>query len=1533
MSIRLTAAVVAFAVLFVFGASAQTPYVVTTLPLPANSTGSYPSRLTPVGNAIYFYSSQYNNYLWKWTEADGAKVVQTISSDYYGANAGPILAFNGNALFAAYVDSRGHELWTTDGTTTTLVKDIYVGGSSVPLFGAIAGGKVFFTAYQPDTGRELWVTDGTNAGTMIVKDITGDSASSSPTGLVEAGGKVYFHALGQLWVSDGTEAGTIVLASNVSNATPGVLNGEVFFLGADNDHGRELWSTDGTPGGTAMVKDINPGTASSWGGIPSAFVQANGVLFFFAEDATHGRELWKTDGTEAGTQLVKDIVAGANSTDVETLVASQAGAFFLVDKTKLWFSDGSDAGTIEAGSFPTGIASMVAATNGAFLVTKEPALYFSNGTVAGTIEIDNVTPSGIPWLAPNGASVIFSGTNGTNGLEPWISDGTEAGTEMLADVGAAPVSSPAWMEAADANVFLSHGSKLLRSDGTAPGTFEVGALTTNTSYNAPYPRAALGSTLLYFGGADDATLGLWKSNGTVAGTSRILEFKRIDRIVATSGGYALFVGKKTNEYNEPVELWRTDGTVAGTTKLLSVDAGHFVDIAGRTYFLAGYSYYEQWADLWRTDGTPETTRLVTKGNFGGTGTAGGALYLSHFVTASGRELWRSDGTADGMALVKDIKPGTGSSDPTSFASAGNILFFTADDGVHGRELWRSDGTEAGTFMLKDIRAGSTMTYISSLTARGKYVYFAADNGISGTDLWRSDGTIAGTIRLASTGTSADFDWLTPFDTRILLSGHDSVRGYELWESDGSVGGTFVFADLIAGPTSSTPRLLTLTRDFLFFVADAAKLWAVPRVATRVSIDDRRIIEGDAGSTLLQFTVTRTGNTSGSTNVTYATEDINAAAGTDYQGSSGSVTFLAGETTKQIAVPILGDTTLEANEFFAVNLTGATGGTIVDDRALGVIEENDRKVALSIEYLPRLSGYYYETGQRTFRITNNGASGATVTMKVSESPYEGTFTCDGKNPSTCSVGFVPAGQSVELKVYRNSSSTALTDPANIPGRTITATISALEAEDDLSDNTVSRMINNAGFVSLPAALVAGSSSTAKASSPTGYVPAVVQLSLTGGVVVSPATATVTEAEPIATFGLTIGSNAWGWSTVKSGNTTIMRVPIVMPGETAKLDTSIYVSASGYYGWDFDFDEAVIIPVKVAATLPDGTRPSGNLSLRRKSDDSLVQTLALDANGSATFNLGTLPVGLHEYRVAYAGDASFQPLTVEIPDVNVNGWATSTNVVVVDRPCGDAEIVVTVYNGDDHTPTGVVNIFVSGTQVATLPLVATDTPGQATAKMNWAFSGYSSVEARYVPNTPFEPSSDWGYRETSTCPAPTLIASAASATSVSLLWSDVGATLYEIVRAEGPSRTLFSVVGTTASTTFTDTTAVAGKSYLYKVNAKATGGVLRSTSNQDLATTVIFSDDPIIFRTTRIKAAHIAQLQQAAHAVRTLANLAPVTLTPPSTGMFIDDAYITALRTAITEALNVLGYPVAWVDGVGAGQAVKALHVQQIRNVVK
>ena len=183
------------------------------------------------------------------------------------------------------------------------------------------------------------------------------------------------------------------------------IEGTVFFSAEDGTSGRELYITDGTTEGTAMVKDIFPGGEDD-DGIPLSieFVNYQGTLFFAAEDGEHGRELWKSDGTEAGTVMVKDIYPTTNnftrsSNPRDLTVYNDQLVFIASDSTgrKIWRTDGTEEGT--------------------------------------QILIDMEAENGL--LNANG-TLFFSASDGESGTELWRTDGTPEGIQLVQDIFAGP---------------------------------------------------------------------------------------------------------------------------------------------------------------------------------------------------------------------------------------------------------------------------------------------------------------------------------------------------------------------------------------------------------------------------------------------------------------------------------------------------------------------------------------------------------------------------------------------------------------------------------------------------------------------------------------------------------------------------------------------------------------------------------------------------------------------------------------------------------------------------------------------------------------------------------------------------------------------------------------------------------------------------------------------------------------------------------------------------------------------------------------
>ncbi len=474
-----------------------------------------------------------------------------------------------------------------------MVKNIYPGDIGSVIYPieqyAVVGNTFYFEADDDTHGSELWKSNGTSAGTVLVRDINPDnSVSGVDKFLIEFQGHLYFMAKDygsfgiELWRTvNGPEGATMITdacpgpcpnTALISNARIAVLNDKLYMCYYSVDNGNELWESDGTSAGTKLVKDIYTGNPDSR---PEYLTPFNGNLYFMAASGPFGRELWVSNGTESGTQMLKDINPGPNESTGSAMLVGDNALYF-------WASNGVSG--------------------------KE--LWKTDGTVAGTVMVKDINPgpgngaTSIPfsqylWY---GDRLLFVANNGVNGDELWITDGTEAGTMMVQDI--------------------------------TPG----------------------------------------------AGSSEI-------RLYGVVNGVALF---RCKDDAHGRELWVTDGSPAGTTLLKDILLGADGGLQS-TFFPTVFQNY---------------------------------LFFGADDGVNGYELWISDGTANGTKLQTDIRPGALGSFPGGFSLIGNTMFFFAQNNSAGRELWKYDLTPLSATTPEPL----SVAVFPTVSADGRFAIQPADTG-------------------------------------------------------------------------------------------------------------------------------------------------------------------------------------------------------------------------------------------------------------------------------------------------------------------------------------------------------------------------------------------------------------------------------------------------------------------------------------------------------------------------------------------------------------------------------------------------------------------------------------------------------------------------------------------------------------------------------------------------------------------------------------------------------------------------------------
>jgi ELWxxDGT repeat protein len=1299
--------VVVFLALFSFSVCAQAPYLVkdiNTTYLPS-ARSSLPTSFTAWNGRTYFVATLDASGTELWSTdgtSQGTRIVADIIPGSAGSSPSSLSIVNGTLLFTARDVDHGVELWTTDGTAsgTHRLLDLNPGpNSSTPGARILYKNRMLFTADDGVSGRELWITDGTASGTRLLRDLEPGSASSSPTSFVQLGDTVYFYAAGAIWKTDGTDAGTIKVVTMTARNFR-VAGSLIFLQGFTAATGWELWVSDGTDAGTHMVTEIVPGTS---GGLTTNFSSVELTpfgdrLLFPATDAAHGRELWISDGTAAGTHLVRDLIPGSKGrwdNDVALLTTFGSRAYFSAFDQEhgyeLWVTDGTESGTTLFIDFAPGAASSSPFTvvSGAQLyIGADARLWVSDGTTAGTHLLQVADGPQYPGsLSPIDGKVYFSGSTSLTGSEPWISDGTSAGTRMIANLSPDPVpsSTPAQLTAARDLLFFyatrgkatnpnSPETTLWRSDGTEAGTFPVGdPAGTKTDLTAVGP-------FVFFPDGYNSTNYLL-NDGTPGGT------RSAALLLPPFGGApasAIYPFGDTLFVNAGNSLWKTASALnAPAVSLGSIYYPHdLIEVAGQYAFYASMGQLYDYG-LWMTDGTTAGTRAVVPrvegiNDYTILAAAAGNVY---FITAKRDQqppaLWKSDGTFDGTVKVKDLPFGDVLWGP-HYAAAQRKLFFESNG-----KVWVSDGTESGTMELVNVGAEPS-TEVTDFKAAGDRVVFLKKFDVPGgynSELWSTDGTPAGTRVLKQLG--AVRTQLGSFDGNAYFAAPDDVYGTELWMTNGTPEGTKMAADLNPGAASSSPYGFAKVRNTLYFSAQTdttgLELWALPLTEPVLTVADTHATEGDTGTSVARFVVSLNPASSQNVTVSYATADGIARAGEDYEAASGTLTFSPGETSKTIDVRIIGDTAVENNESFFVTLRDANGARVVKADAAGVVTDDDQTADVSI--VP--SFVNSSTLGQDVLVSNAGPRAATnikITITTTPDPYDSSRSC-----YTCSIPQLATGKStLSGSSYISSGDQVYRS----------AFVSAQERDPQTSNNVTSWTANSGGSIAMNAAyLTTGATATITtrlySANPTitNSDPAVIA--------VPPAVTKVND--QYGTFVITA---------LKPGTSTIridpisnpLLVTVVAPGTAPRwpgaVNMSMILTGSR-------LDQPAIMTIKPAGRAPmTGALATGTITASVGGHELARRTLSGSSTSDIVFPVYLPAVGPNALRVEYSGDTAFLPQSAEYSVFMNKGNVTLTGGL---EATGSAyKLTVNAAGSPAASPTGTLVVLLGSTELTRVAL---------------------------------------------------------------------------------------------------------------------------------------------------------------------------------------------------------------------------------------
>lgn len=440
------------------------------------------------------------------------------------SNPNNLTAFKGKLFFSVNDQVNGNEIWTATAKTASLFKDVYQGTQNAGIVSVAAlNGGVVFNAIS-SSGDELWKSNGDTSTTLLLKDIVSGTSSSQPRNLFSTGNDVFFtcntSATSIFNRTDGTTSGTNYIS--ITGGTTSLkefttLNDELYFVRGSSSIYDLLYKYT-SKGGANKIRNLN---TNNLGDIAANLTVFRNEIYFSADDGNdNGNELFKSDGTYAGTKIVKNIYSGSNDANPRNLKVVDTMLYFTANDGKvgveLWISDGSESGTklvkdIYTGASSSGIINLVSFRNKAFFTASDGQsgveLWSSDGTSAGTNLFIDLAP-GSSSSNPKNLYVVdtllyFILNDSLHGNELWVSDGTVTGTHILKDIYPGVGSSNVKNLTKVRNyLYFSandgvNGQELWRTDGTEMGTTLLPEVIAGAASSNPELLTLVGDTLYY----------------------------------------------------------------------------------------------------------------------------------------------------------------------------------------------------------------------------------------------------------------------------------------------------------------------------------------------------------------------------------------------------------------------------------------------------------------------------------------------------------------------------------------------------------------------------------------------------------------------------------------------------------------------------------------------------------------------------------------------------------------------------------------------------------------------------------------------------------------------------------------------------------------------------------------------------------------------------------------------------------------------------------------------------------------------------